>query len=334
MLHRMSKNVNVIAYCALSVVTVLLVAGQLALSIDEGAIIVGGIWLIVTELDYRSLLRTYLFITSRLRVVVPLLFGAGLCVVALSGGSILIDCIAAGQLLAWLGLFLAFRRNGKLLYFKEGYGPLPRGAMIDPPVEMLRPGDLILTNGRNFGGVAKIAHEGVGHGEVVLRSPDGALCTLTSLMAKGALIQPVETVAVQKAHGHFIVLRLAGQPFTSDDEKIAWDLAQKMVAENQRYKARANARLDRLFAALPARLRNVAAHRVQVTGYDFAGLVFSRLAPDKWTCIGACLELYRRMAIDMRPYGGIFGLGTIMPIGTLELSAFELLRDTRQGLSH
>ena len=32
-------------------------------------------------------------------------------------------------------------------------------------------------------------------------------------------------------------------------------------------------------------------------GYDWIGLFMGRLAPQRWTCIGACLELYRRLGV-------------------------------------
>ena len=59
-------------------------------------------------------------------------------------------------------------------------------------------------------------------------------------------------------------------------------------------------------------------------------------AINRWTCIGACLELYERMGIKTRHYGtGLLGLGTglldpIMPVRFLSDPAFKLLDETNK----
>ena len=56
-----------------------------------------------------------------------------------------------------------------------------------------------------------------------------------------------------------------------------------------------------------------------------------RLTQDRWTCIGACLELYRRLGVPTASYGtGLLGFGTtlfdpIMPVRFLSDPAFRLL---------
>jgi hypothetical protein len=38
-----------------------------------------------------------------------------------------------------------------------------------------------------------------------------------------------------------------------------------------------------------------------------------RLAQDRWTCIGACLDLYERLGVRTNPYGtGLLGFGTTL----------------------
>lgn len=56
-----------------------------------------------------------------------------------------------------------------------------------------------------------------------------------------------------------------------------------------------------------------------------------RVAVDHWTCIGACLELYKRMGVRTNAYGtGLLGFGTtlfdpVMPVRFLSDPAFELI---------
>jgi hypothetical protein len=224
---------------------------------------------------------------------------------------------------------MVYRRNRKN-YVKVGTGLLPDDIWLNPPAAALVPSDQFLTCGKSKkeglenGGVAHIAHEGVGHGATLLQKPDGTLCTITSLMATGALINPLEEMTVQHAHGEYIVLRLR-EPFDAETNDLAYQIALRMVAENAAYRDRTNATLDRFFDHLPlpgsikAKLRS----KIKVTGYDFFGLVWGRLMPDHWTCIGACLELYRRMGVHTDDYGtGLFGLGTgflntVMPVSLL-----------------
>ena len=56
-----------------------------------------------------------------------------------------------------------------------------------------------------------------------------------------------------------------------------------------------------------------------------------RLVDHRWTCIGACLELYHRLGVRTNPYGtGLLGFGStlfdpIMPVRFLSDPAFRLL---------
>ena len=84
---------------------------------------------------------------------------------------------------------------------------------------------------------------------------------------------------------------------------------------------------------LPARLRERLLRALHTEGYDWLGLFMGRIADERWTCIGACLELYRRLGVATNPYGtGLLGVGTtlfdpIMPVRFLSDPAFRLLTD-------
>jgi hypothetical protein len=69
------------------------------------------------------------------------------------------------------------------------------------------------------------------------------------------------------------------------------------------------------------------------SGYDWFGTFMGRIAPDRWTCIGACVELYKRMGVRTNHYGtGLLGFGTtlfdpILPVRFLSDPAFEIIQD-------
>jgi hypothetical protein len=114
----------------------------------------------------------------------------------------------------------------------------------------------------------------------------------------------------------------------------AEEIAREMLAENAAWRGRVNARRRRLVGLLPlpAGFKASLARHVESSGYDWLGLFMGRLAPHRWTCIGACLELYRRLGVRTAPYGtGLLGFGTtlfdpIMPVRFLSDPAFRLLR--------
>jgi hypothetical protein len=156
----------------------------------------------------------------------------------------------------------------------------------------------------------------------------------SSYMACGLVLNPLEEVTTATGQtGHYIVLR-PRMPWSQEQIRRAWEIAQDMLAANGGWKERVNRRRSKIIASLPLphdwkeRLTRI----FQATGYDWLGLFMGRLTRDHWTCVGACLELYRRLGIKTNPYGtGLLGFGTtlfdpIMPVRFLSDPAFKLLK--------
>ena len=67
------------------------------------------------------------------------------------------------------------------------------------------------------------------------------------------------------------------------------------------------------------------------TGYDWLGLYTGRRFANRWTCMGACLEVLEKVGMKTRPYGtGLLGLGTglfnpLMPVRFLSEPSYSLL---------
>jgi hypothetical protein len=155
-------------------------------------------------------------------------------------------------------------------------------------------------------------------------------------MARGTVLNPLDEVAsATLEHGHYIVLRLK-EPLSKERTARAALIAQEMVQETVEWRDRVNDARAQFFDALPLpiEMRKALIKRFKASGYDWLGLFMGRLAPDHWTCIAACLELYRRLGIKTNRYGtGLLGFGTtlfdpIMPVRFLSDPAFKMLTDS------
>lgn len=333
---RLLKAVDPISYVALIWLTWRFLDGELHWRIAIGAVVLSGGWLVTTLVRMNHLFKTYFDVLSRLEFSVPWCLGVGLAGFAVSHTHLASTrVVAAVELLAWALLLVLYRRNRRR-YVRQGHGPLPAGCWVSPPAEVLRPGDLILTSGL----VAAGLREAVGHGETVIRTRAGGMESLSSYMDRGAVLHPVaEFTSAVRRHGHYVVLRLRDAPGEEQVER-AEQIAREMLAENAQWRTRVNERRRTIIGRLPlpAGWKAALARRVDSSGYDWMGLFMGRLAPHRWTCIGACLELYRRLGVQTDAYGtGLLGFGTtlldpIMPVRFLSDSAFRLVRlDDREG---
>lgn len=332
--YRLLKAGDTAAYLGLGWLTWRFLDDEIHWKLAAAAVILSGAWLALTFLRMSHLLKTYFDVVSRLEVLVPAALGIGLGVFALLDTTFLATRIAAAVAIAgWTLLVLRYRRN-RAHFVRIGHGPMPEGCWVDPPADALRPGDLLLTSGM----VAAGLREGVGHGETVVRVQDGSLWCFTCRMDQGAVLHPApELLAGLRQRGiHYIVLRLR-EGLTREQAERAEAIVRSMIADNHAWAQRANRRRAAWIARLPlpAAARAWLLRKTHTEGYDWLGLFMGRLVYDRWTCIGACLELYRRLGIATNPYGtGLLGVGTtlfdpIMPVRFLSDPAFQLLVEER-----
>jgi hypothetical protein len=329
------KTADVTFYVGLIWLTWRLLDDELHWSVAVGCIVLSGGWLALTFVRTRHLLKTYFDVLSRLEFLLPSALG-----IALAGFAFLeaqpagVRAVAALELAGWALLLVLYRRNRRR-YVRQGHGPLPAGCWISPPAERLQPGDLILTSGL----VAASLRESVGHGEAVVRTRGGALQSFSSYMDQGAVLHPVAGyTAFVREHGHYVVLRLRSA-LTDEQALRAEEIARAMLLENQRWRDAVNERRRRILERLPLprQWRAALLSATHSAGYDWIGLFMGRLAPHRWTCIGACLELYRRLGVPTNDYGtGLLGFGTslldpVMPVRFLSDPAFRVLTSDDRG---
>lgn len=326
--YRLIKTAETATYLGLIWFTWRFLHDELHWKLAIGAVVLSGGWLLLTFVRTKHLFKTYFDLLSRLEFVVPAVLGLLFSVFALSEGQPTVRLLAAAELGAWALLVLLYRRNRRR-YVQQGHGPLPADCWISPPARALRPGDLILTSGR----VAAGLRESVGHGETVILTRAGELDSLSSYMDKGAVLHPVaEYASALRRHGHYVVLRLRRE--LSDEQVLrAEEIARGMIDENRRWCEEVNRRRRRVIGRLPLprQRKDALVAATRSSGYDWIGLFMGRLAPHRWTCIGACLELYRRLGVQTNDYGtGLLGFGTtlldpIMPVRFLSDPAFRVL---------
>ncbi len=329
MRYRLVKSATTVIYFSLLALTWAFFDGGLDVRFGLGAVIISGAWLIVTRIQIGHLLETYYDILSRLEVDVPLVMG-----MFLSGAAIFaamhesIKIIAALEFVGWTVVAIIYRHN-RQKYEKQGHGPLPKGCWLSPPAEALVAGDLMLTSGR----VATNLHEAVGHGEMAIEEPDGEMKSFSSYMKVGLVLNPLSAITHSSAEsGYYIILRLR-TPWTKEQKDKAAAIAHEMLLENAHWRDARNARRTKFIEGLPLpqSWKATLLVKTRASGYDWLGLFFGRLAKEHWTCIGACLELYRRLGIQTNQYGtGLLGLGStifdpIMPVRFLSDPALRML---------
>ncbi len=330
--YRVLKGAETSFYLVLLWLTWRFLDDELHWRLAIGATALSAAWLALTFARMRHMLKTYFDVLSRLEFTLPASIGVLLALFGIyAGHRIEVKFVAATALAGWALLCARYRSNRRR-YVRQGHGPLPAGCWVSPPAEVLRAGDLILTSGR----VAAGLRESVGHGETVVPRSDGDLESFSSFMDRGALLHPVaEWASFVREHGHYVVLRLR-RALTPEEERRAEQIALDMIEENHRWRDAVNERRRRFIERLPLaparRAELVAATRS--SGYDWIGLFMGRLADRRWTCVGSCLELYRRLGVRTDDYGtGLFGFGTtlldpIMPVRFLSDPAFRVLSES------
>jgi hypothetical protein len=329
------KAANTIGYLFLIHLTWRFLTHRHDWQLSAGCVVLSGCWLLLTRIKVDHLLQTYFDILSRIEVQLPVVFGVVLGVMALIAKAYhpFVHWLAVFEIFCWLYILSLYRRN-KHKFKKQGYGPVPLNTWVNPPASVLEPGDLILTSGN----IAKELHESVGHAEMILKMQDGRMMLFSSYMDKGTCFHPLADLTEPGYKGHYIGLHLR-KPWTEEKAAQAAKTAEEMVAVDKQWAAAENIRVAKRIDFLPvsAQLKAKLKKLFHATGYDWFGTFMGRVATDRWTCIGACVELYNRMGVPINHYGtGLLGVGTtlfdpILPVRFLADPALSLITISEQS---
>ena len=242
MLYRLTKIATSVAYVLLIWLTWQWFHGNLAWGFSLSCVLVSGFWFGLTVFELGHLFRTYFDVFSRVKTLLPIALGFTLSGLAAWHGQVELKVVAGIELAAWLGVYVAYRRN-KAKFERQGHGPMPKGAWINPPAEALQGNlELILTSGN----VARRMHETVGHGEVAVRQPDGKVWLLSSYMERGTVWQEATRVidSLVRRKEHYVVLRLV-QPLSAAQKELIVPLVTVLREQSEDWRCAAQARRER-----------------------------------------------------------------------------------------
>jgi hypothetical protein len=326
--YAFTKAANTVGYFSLLYLTWRFLTWHLDWQLANGCVIISACWLILTRIKEDHLLQTYFDVLSRIEMQLPVVTGFFLSAAALFSRAHPFDrYLAIAEIFGWIYIYYVYRSNMHR-FKKQGFGPVPLNTWVSPPASALTAGDLILTSGN----IARQLHESVGHAEMVLEMEDGELALFSSYMDKGTNIHPLTDLTGDGYKGHYVALKLK-EPWTFEQKLEATSIAREMVETNRKWAAAENLKLDKFVGRLPlpAPWKNVLKTKLHVSGYDWFGTFMGRVAQERWTCIGACIDLYRRMGVPLNFYGtGLLGFGTtlfdpILPVRFLSDPAFVLI---------
>lgn len=288
-------------------------------------------WMGLTIVQMKHLMRSYATILSRLQMQAPLWLGLGLNVAAIATtGDIGLRLLAVAGILVWGYLFKRYLK-AKKDFFEQGHGVLPEGIMINPPAAMLPPGSILLMTG-----IPEYIGEAVGHGEIVI--PDGdKKWAFSTYMKYGVVMNPLDEVLVRRARRGITVALAPVVPWTDEQCKMSLMVARGMLRQNKEWVVRQRAERERFFDRLhlPAFVRSgLDKVLLPITGYDWFGLVFGRTKMTRFTCVGSVQELLWRMGITLDQYfgTGLLGLGTtildpVMPARFFNLKCYRMITE-------
>jgi len=332
MLYRVMKFSVGTAHLALLIVLALTLCGYMPWSIATGCLVVGGCSLVLTGVRLPWLLRSYEQHFARTQIKVPGAVGLASALAALLlARAVAPVMVALAEVLGWGYVFARYDSRGRE-FFQQGHGPLPDDTWVNPELEALEEGDMILTDGR----MAARSRNSVGHVELVIKGRDGKLMVFSSYMEKGVVMHSLRSLIAleRKLKQHYVVIRRK-TPFTAEQSAKAIEIAEEMLARNAAWRETVTKSRTRLVSKLPlpAKYRKLILSKVLPTGYDFSGQYTGLVHNDHWTCMGACLELLEKIgAGTARQYGtGLLGLGTgllnpLMPIRLVREPTYRLLR--------
>lgn len=308
-----------------------------------GCLLLSGLWLGLTALTFRHLFITYVERVSQIKFRWQAALGVLLALPALVFGASALTLPALAILAVWT-ILIALQIRNRRRYVVKGFGLLPRKAWVNPPAEALREGDVILTNGV----IARRTKNSVGHMELVLKGfykGKEQLIAFSAYMEKGVVIHTLRALLKAEAKAsHYIVMR-PRVPWTAEQNQRAFTRALQMLAVNEAWTESETRRRTALVEAwLPdtfaqkafigryhGGLKAWALKKYLPTGYDWLGMYMGTHFDNRWTCMGACLEVIHHAGIKTRSYGtGLAGLGTglgnpLMPIRFMCEPTYRLL---------
>lgn len=338
MLYRIQKFLVSSAHVTLFVLLLHAVFGLLPVSRAVSFAVLSWIWLTITMFQERSSLAAFEDRLLRRLVFVPLALGTVLSVLALvfsftpglppNHTDMLTGVCALVELLGWSLVAKAYF-DTRARYVTVGSGFLQGDVWLNPPLEVIPDGALILTDGR----MARRARNSVGHSELVVRDADGKLHVSSSYIETGACMHTLRAfVKMQLKRQENYLVMLPRTPLTAEQSARAFAAAEARLKANEAWRDKENDWRTKLFNWLPikASWRQWLLKNALSTGYDPMGKYWGGSRKDRGTCMADNLLVLRQAGVPVGEYGtGAFGLvgevNPLVPIRLMKDPAFRLL---------
>ncbi len=307
MYTRLKKFITGTGFLTLFILLAMTLCGKLDWQWNLGFAVISILKLALTLFRLKEYLATLEDRMSLRLLVVPMVISLALALLALLGPA---DALVAGlsflSIAGWLCVFLAMRSSFSR-YIPFGRGSLPADIWLNPPLEVLEPGDFILVNGP----MADRVRNAVGHADLVLTGRNGKLHVLSCMIESGLSWHTARALLRSyKGKWPYVVLRLRN-PLNDEQIAHAMDVVEQMQKGNEDWVKSCGAWVQYLMTWLPvsAAYREKLLKKWMPTGYDCIGKYWGGIRKDRWTCIGSNLYLLDKIGVPMREYGtGAFGL--------------------------
>lgn len=337
MAYRIRKFLVSSSYVLLAVLTVSAIFGVLPYSRASVFAALSAAWFLVTVAQVPHLLERFEDRLLRRMILVPTVLGSLLALASLvfnisSNFALGVALVAVVELSVWYVLWK--RYQGRLAeHDTVGSGYLPGDVWLNPPLEVIPDGALILTDGR----MARRARNAVGHSELVVKDGKGKLQVSSSYIEKGVVIHTLRAfIAMErKSKENYIVLVLR-ERLSTEQSARAFEIAASMLKDNKAWRDRENERRTWLFNMVPiARLRALLFKYAMSTGYDPLGKYWGGERRSRYTCMAANLHVLRGAGVPVGEYGtgafGLFGeINPLLPVRFMKDPAYRVLTTTDQ----
>jgi hypothetical protein len=248
-------------------------------------------------------------------VLIPLTIGIFLSILGLlSHPPLHLMAIGIMELVWWSHVYRQYKLN-EHNYIKLGRGDIPKRTMLNPMAELIRFGDILLQTNP----IGDRVGEALGHAVIVIKGWAGKKYTLSCLMSKGVVIEPLEVTLATWAQQNtsWIAMRPI-QKLSQEQEDNMLPLALEMNVDNKAWRWKWNRRILVVlhYLVLPKSRRHFY-RKFRFTGYDWFGLVNGNRFPNRWTCISCVMELCLRLEIPLGKYAiGILGIAGLFSLRT------------------
>lgn len=338
MLYRIQKFLTSSTHVVLFVLLVHAVFGVLPVPRAVSFAVLSWVWLTMTLLLEKRLLTSFEDRMLRRLVYIPLvlgtlLSGAALVLALLPGlpttqTNLLTAVGALIELVGWSMVFKSYMR-ARAGYNKVGSGFLAKTVWLNPPLEVIPDGALILTDGR----MARRARNSMGHSELVVKDKKGNLRVASSYIETGVCVHTLRALIAQerKIKENYIVL-VPRTPLSAEQSARAFEKSEAMKVANEAWRDKENLRRKWLFNFLPmpAKWRAWLLKYGMSTGYDGIGKYWGGTRKDRYTCMAANLLVLRTAGVPVGEYGtGAFGLvgevNPMIPVRLMKDPAYRVL---------